>query len=211
MKKLLISFIAIVCVTLSVSAQLRTGLVLGGGAWGNINAKANASTLENMDIIDVNFKSSFMLGYRFRLHHNSMPGFLDLDANVGLKNWNSTYGSSDGYGKNAMEGDEDYNQPAPFSGAKSNYLYTSISATTNYYVVKKLSLGVGVEPTVWISKSGEENSKTFDMPLVAKIGYDFNFLEVGLTYKHSFVNSVKSNHLDSGKFNDLQFSIWIPF
>ena len=72
-------------------------------------------------------------------------------------------------------------------------------------------MGVGVEPSVWISKMGEDNSKTFDMPLVAKIGYDFKFIEVGLTYKHSFINSVKSSYLDSAKFNDLQVSIWVPF
>lgn len=208
MKKLLITFIAITCITFSMSAQqLRTGILLGGGAWGGIDAKANASTIEKFNNIENNFKSSFMLGYRFRLHHNSMPGFLDLDAVVGLKNWSSSYRNGDyDYGNNP--GDE--SQMGSFS-AKSNYVYTGISATANYYVLNKLSLGVGVEPSVWISKQGENNSKTFDMPLVAKIGYDFKFIELGFTYKYSFINSVKTPYLDSGKFNDLQFSIWIPF
>lgn len=210
MKKLLFTFIAITCVTFSISAQqLRTGILLGGGAWGGVNAKANASTLENFKNIDTNFKSSFMLGYRFRLHHNSMPGFLDLDAVVGLKNWESSYRNGDqGYIPDNKPGDE--SQMGSFS-AKSNYVYTGISATANYYVYKKLSLGMGVEPSVWISKMGEDNYKTFDMPLVAKIGYDFKFIELGLTYKHSFINSVKTYYLDSAKFNDLQVSIWVPF
>lgn len=189
--------------------QLRKGILFGGGSWGNIDAKANPVAIGKYKNIDNSFKSSFMLGYRFRLQHFDMPAFLDLDAVVGLKNWESSYRNGDqGYIPDNKPGDE--SQMGSY-GAKSNYVYTGISATANYYVYKKLSLGVGVEPNVWISKMGEDNSKTFDMPLVTKIGYDFKFIEVGLTYKHSFINSVKSSYLDSAKFNDLQVSIWVPF
>lgn len=208
MKKLLFTFIAITCLTISMSAQeLRTGILLGGGAWGGVNAKANSSTIENYNYINNNFKSSFMLGYRFRLHHYDVPAFLDLDAVVGLKNWESSYINSDNdYGNNP--GNE--SQVGNFE-AKYNYVYAGISATANYYFYKKLNLGVGIEPSIWLNKYTGSNSKTFDMPLVAKIGYDFKFIEVGLTYKHSFINSVKTPYLDSAKFNDLQVSIWVPF
>lgn len=207
MRKLFITLIIIACASFSISAQLKTGILLGGGTWGGIDAKASPTTIENFKEYDVNFTSSFMLGYRFRLHHYDMPAFLDLDAMVGLKNWKSQYGSRYSYGDNS--GND--NQVIYGSGANSNYVYTAIGATANYYVYNKLSVGAGIEPTIWVAKMGEDNSKTFDMPLVAKIGYDFKFLELGLTYKHSFINSVKTPYLDSGRFNDLQLSVWVPF
>lgn len=85
----------------------------------------------------------------------------------------------------------------------------SIRGTFNYILYKGLSIGAGVEPT-WYFDSGINN---FDTPLVGKAAYNLGKFEVGLSYKHGLMNALKgtNENIKSGKFRDVQLSVFIPF
>lgn len=208
MKKLLLTFITCCLVAVSVSAQTKSGILLGGGLWGGVNTKFSAEMQAELTRYDITYKSNMMLGYRFRIPHYDIPAFMDIDAMIGLNNWNSEYKEKS---MTPEPGDTpQYDLPYNYS-AQNNYLYGAVAVTANYTLFNNFSAGLGIAPTYWISTSGEESSNKFDIPLVAKIGYNLRYFELGLTYKHGLMNSIKTDYIQSGNFRDVQVSIWIPF
>lgn len=91
MKKLLITIITCCFFAISVSAQTKSGILLGGGIWGGVNTKFSAEVQAELTRYDITYKSNMMLGYRFRIPHYDIPAFMDIDAMIGLNNWNSEY------------------------------------------------------------------------------------------------------------------------
>ena len=71
------------------------------------------------------------------------------------------------------------------SGDKQN-LSLSLAGTCNFQIVKGLHVGVGVQPTYYIWET-----RTFDIPVLAKIGYDFGPAELAFSYKQGLVKNNK--------------------
>ena len=70
---------------------MKSGILLGGSPWGGVNTKISAGMQAELTRYDISYKSNMMLGYRFRVPHYDIPAFLDIDAMMGLNNWNSAY------------------------------------------------------------------------------------------------------------------------
>ena len=207
MKKLFITLIAFTCLLTGASAQTKSGILFGGSPWGGVNSKFSTATQEKLSRYDISYKSNMMLGYRFRVPHNDTPLFWDIDAMVGLNNWNSAYKTTNDQ-QDPDDGDFGFLYNVQ---AKNNYFYAAVGATANYTLFKNFSAGLGVEPTYWFYASGEDSSNKFDVPLVAKIGYNLKYFEIGLSYKHGLMNSIKTDFIKSGNFRDVQVTLWIPF
>ena len=208
MKKLLLTFITCCLIAISVSAQTKSGILLGGGIWGGVNTKFSSVMQAELTRYDISYKSNMMLGYRFRIPHYDIPAFMDIDAMIGLNNWNSEYKEKS---KTPEPGDTpQYDLPYNYS-AQNNYFYGAVAVTANYTLFNNFNAGLGIAPTYWFNTAGEESSNKFDIPLVAKIGYNLKYFELGLTYKHGLMNSIKTDYIQSGNFRDVQVSIWIPF
>ncbi|MDD2298278.1 MAG: hypothetical protein PHQ67_00950 [Fermentimonas sp.] len=208
MKKLLITITTCCLITLSVSAQTKSGILFGGSPWGKVNTKFSAEMQAELTRYEISYKSNMMLGYRFRIPHYDIPAFMDIDAMIGLNNWNSAY-KEKSYTPEPGNGPQ-YDILYNYS-AQSNYFYGAVAVTANYTLFNNFSAGLGIAPTYWFSTAGEESSKKIDIPLAAKIGYDLKYFELGLTYKHGLMNSIKTYYIQSGNFRDVQLSIWIPF
>jgi hypothetical protein len=70
---------------------------------------------------------------------------------------------------------------------------------------------VGLEPTYLIWQEGEDSQNNFDLPIVAKLAYDFGPFELGINYKYGLMDLIKTDDVQSGKFREWQFSLFIPF
>lgn len=195
MKQLFLFFT--LCV-LSVSAfgQTESGIVASGGI-GNIKTKLNTSAQAAGGSYDVDYRYNLSLGYRFRLPAGETSAFFyDLEAGLGMKYYNYSFGKMAG-------------QPAAVEGSAKRFSVYA-AGTANYTLYKGLSIGAGVEPTYYFSQNGG-NSRKFDLPVIARVAYRFKAFEIGLTYKHGLMNTLKTEHLKSGKFREYNLSIWIPF
>lgn len=194
--KFLLSITVFIALSIQIYAQRQTksGIVISMGS-GSLKTNVNSSFQGNSE---ADYKSNFSIGYRFRIQPLTIyPLFLDLDANLGMKSWHSSYGIS-------------LIEPPKYE-ASSQYYFVSASGTLNYPVYKGLSIGAGFEPTYYFRQSGENSSVNFGIPVVGKIAYNFKFLELGLSYKYGLINTIKTDYMDSGKFQDWQLSVWIPF
>ncbi|WP_250719334.1 hypothetical protein [Bacteroides fragilis] len=90
------------------------------------------------------------------------------------------------------------------SGDKQN-LSLSLAGTCNFQIVKGLHVGVGVQPTYYIWET-----RTFDIPVLAKIGYDFGPAELAFSYKQGLVKNNKISAFKDSRFSNWQFSVYIP-
>lgn len=207
MKKLLfVSVIFIMATALEAQEKTKSGLLIGGGK-GFLSNRLTS----NIEYFESNYKYNISIGYRFRVYPTTKPSlFLDLDANLGAKSW-YTYAKE--YNKyNPDELTNPYSYSPILASMKSIYFFSSVASTINYTLYKRLSLGIGLEPTYFFFTSDEKKIRNFDLPAVAKIGYNFRFLEIGLTYKHGLMKVLQDKqYLLSGQFRDWQISIWIPF
>jgi hypothetical protein len=194
-KKILLVIITVFSVLTSNAQTIaKHGLIIGGGI-GDI--KSELKSLPDIKYSDVSYKSGFALGYRLRLDPGIHPFFVDVDANIGMKTWKSSYS------KSLME-------PAIFD-ASSRYYYVSAGGTFNYSIYRGLSAGVGIEPTYYLYQEGESSRNKFDAPLIGKVAYDFGKFELGVSYKHGLTDVIKTDRIKSGTFRDIQLSLFIPF
>lgn len=196
MKQLML-LITFCLLSLGAQSQTESGIVVSGGI-GSIQTKLNSSVQEKATPYDIEYKYNVSLGYRFRLHSAKTPSlFYDLDAGLGMKSWHSTYGKTSGV--------------PPTYEATSNMFSVFGSGTVNYSIYKGLSIGAGLQPTYYFYQNGENNKNKFDIPVVAKIAYRFKVLEIGISYKHGLMNTLKTDYLKSGKLREYNLSLWIPF
>jgi len=181
---------ALVIFALPLSAQLsQHGLVLNGGT-GRVDAKIDRSAAEWTEI---DTKTALSVGYRLRFKE-PLPKSIhfDLDVNAGA-NFLKTI-------------------PVGYYGSSSTqYYYASIAGMTNYSIIKNLSAGLGLEPMYFFRQSGEKSQNKFDIPVVAKIAYNLKFVEIGIYGKYGLTNIMETRYLKSGKFRDIQLSLFIPF
>jgi len=196
---------------LSLFSQLKSGMIFAGGTGHLSNIKeAPGSTLEEV----VNLGGSKMnrytfnaaLGYKFRIQPKNLFHFFDIDLYAGLKGSNSEYlyrGQ-----ETTAEGLQVYNTIE--SGGSGAYYYFALNPSYNYKLYKKLHIGAGIEPTLYFT-NGEAKWK-FDIPTTLRIGYDFKYFDMAISYKMGLLNPMKSSkYYSSGNLNDIQLQMFIPF
>lgn len=194
-KKILLIIIVTFNITI-IKAQMieKHGLVLKGGI-GNIDSKLNS--IPEITDNNIDYKSGFSVGYKFRINPKLNSFFIDVDANLGMKMWKSSYIRS-------------ISEP-PMYEASSNYYSLSIEGTFNYKIYKGLNAGIGIEPLYYLYQEGEKSKNKFDIPLVAKLAYDFGKFEVGINYKYGLTNAIKTDYIKSGKIREVGIFLFIPF
>lgn len=198
-KKLLI--ICFLIVSIHSYSQLRTGILVGGGIGLEQNLSVNKNNTEFLK--GVQFKDTYLynvlLGYRFRFENQSHKNlFFDIDPLLKLQ----TFKSSDFEPGNT----NDYTSVTK----EAHYLnfQLAVSASANYKIFKELYVGLGIEPTWNIVTDG----KPFDIPILGKIGYNFNNkVDISLTYRQGFTNTINDSKYSKGRTSDIYLSIFIPF
>ena len=87
--------------------------------------------------------------------------------------------------------------------------YVSMQLVPKYKITKKLSAGIGLEPTFYFESSRKER---FDIMLPVKVSYSlFSFMDLGLSYKRGLLNLGKDDiSVDYRRHDDLQFSLYFP-
>ncbi|MCR6504863.1 hypothetical protein [Bacteroides muris (ex Fokt et al. 2023)] len=189
-------FIVLCLLSLGAQGQTESGIIVEGGT-GNIKTKLTPSAAAAAGSYDVDYKYNLSLGYKFRLHANqASPFFFDLEAGLGMKYYDYTFGKMPG-------------EPALVKGSAKRFSAFA-TGTANYTLYKGLSIGAGIQPTWFFNQNGG-NSRKFDIPAIGRIAYRFKAFEVGLNYKHGLMNSLKTDHLKSGKFREYTLSVWVPF
>ena len=111
--------------------------------------------------------------------------------------------------------DADYGEQQPggaiYDGIKL-FNGLSLNVVAGYKLWKGLKAGVGVEPTIYFNTTAKANleDNKFDIPLVVKVGYDFNWFQVDLSYKNGFNRIYRNYVVGSTETRDLQLSIFVP-
>lgn len=88
----------------------------------------------------------------------------------------------------------------------------ALNGVVGYKLWKGLKLGIGVEPTIYFNTNMGYNleDNKFDIPLVAKIGYDFKWFQLDLSYKNGFKIIYRNYAVGKPETRDLQLSIFLP-
>ena len=88
----------------------------------------------------------------------------------------------------------------------------SLNVVAGYKLWRGLKAGIGVEPTVYFNTKAKANleDNKFDIPLVVKVGYDFNWFQVDLSYKNGFKRIYWNHVVGNTETRDLQLSIFVP-
>ena len=200
MKKYYLLLLALFCMaTFTVKAQHESGFLVGSGI-GSMNKDFYQNKF--VSSYSASYRFNLSLGYRYRAF-TATPLFFDMDANLGVRQWHSEYVPNSYY--------SDAYYSMIIKDYTSNFYFLSVGGTANYSLYKGLSIGLGVEPTYYFKCTGEDSDNHFDVPLVGKVAYRFRPIEIGLSYKYGLMNVVKNENMKSGKFRDLQLSLWIPF
>jgi len=208
MRKLVV-FCALFIGVITVSAQLsQHGLIVNGGI-GDEDSKIDFAP--GASWYKLGYKAGFSVGYRLRFNKPSLRSFhYDMDVNIGAK----------------LLKPATYDYPFSSTGGTTPDFFSSIGGTVNYSFIKNFSIGLGVEPTYYFNgtipgsftstERLDENrifnrKNKFDIPVVAKIAYNFNGLELGISGKYGMMNVLETEYFKYGKFRDIQLSIFIPF
>lgn len=89
----------------------------------------------------------------------------------------------------------------------------SVNAGINYYIIGKIPLGVGLEPTYYLNTKVTDNlmkNTLFDVPLVLKAGYNFGKCELILSYKQGFKSLYRNHLVGKATSRDIQLSVFVP-
>jgi hypothetical protein len=147
------------------------------------------------------------LGYRFRLKMSNPKLFYDADLTLGLKKYS--------YIVHMLPTDK-YETGTPVHRFPGGFYYSyhvSLALSCNYLLYKGLYAGAGIEPSfryrTEISVSPPVNRT--DVPVFAKIGYDFRFIDISFAYKMGLTDMMRDKNLTSGRINDWQMQLFIPF
>lgn len=198
MKKYLFLFLFFISTSLSAQQLKSTGVIIGagGGRIASELSSTNAGLSIDKNRSSLDRSGVFELGYRFRFAPAQKRFFYDVDFLAGYSKTSSEVNFlSDGqtvYSGNLMD-------QRDFS--------IGIGGTFNWTLIKGLNVGVGLQPTVYIWEAAD---KVFDIPVVAKVGYDFGFLELAFSYKQGLTKGYKIFAYENGRLSNWQFSLYIP-
>lgn len=196
MKKSLI-FVLLSVISLSVSAQgegIRSG-VIGGMSLNWYNDKLMPGKQFSLPDKMISFQAGYQ--FQFDLKHR-----LSVDAAL-------LYGQKRGKLVPAYE-------VAPIPGYTDQFSrhYIALNGVFNYNLVGGLKIGAGIEPTLYFKdRILVENTikSSFDIPVVVKVAYAFNYFDVALTYKQGTCNATKGiPFIRNSRASDLQLSIFVP-
>lgn len=202
-KTILIFFIHFACFS-GVLAQFKSGLIISGGKGNLSNVQPGSNDImkeifQNNGTGTTNYKFNIAVGYKFRIEPQSKPFFYDLDIYIGMKSYTYEY---------TAEKMQDSTLYFYGNSGNINLYYTSLKMSWNYKIIKGLYAGAGIEPTIYLNN---DSSRKFDIPLSTQIGYNFKYVEVIAGYKLGLFNTLPSGHFESGRFNDWQIQVFIPF
>lgn len=188
-------------ISLNASAQLRTGLLVGGGLGFERNVSSYVLDEEETQSLvrySSDYQFDFQLGYRFRFESQKNKRlFYDVDILLNAKVFKDVkhYYSAKGEDTGSVTGHD-------VNGA------LALSPSINYTLIKGLYAGMGVEPTFYLASEG----KKFDIPLVWKVGYNINNkIDFAINYRLGFSNSMNSQYYKKGQVSDLNISVFVPF
>ena len=190
------------------NAQLKSGFVIGGSDSWMHKSKIDPPLLSGERDLKWNHCFSFNAGYQFQYefkNHFLIDAALLYQARrVNIAFQGQGMDPDINYGEQQPGGDI-YDKIKLFNGL-------SLNAVVNYKLWKGLKAGIGVEPTIYFNTKARENLEDdkFDIPLVVKVGYDFNWFQVDLSYKNGFKRIYWSHMVGNTDTRDLQVSIFIP-
>lgn len=197
--KRLVMLICFLTVSFHSFAQLRTGLLVGGGmGFENTSINKHAEEYSSGVRFDDDHVCDFLVGYRFRFEnkiHSKL--FFDIDPLLKLQVFQDRtyYSGTSTHVFVAVE-------------AKDINFQLAASLSANYKIVCGLYAGLGLEPTWNIVTEG----KHFDAPVLGRIGYNINNkIDFAVTYRQGFTNTVNTSRYSKGRTSDLWLSIFIPF
>lgn len=101
----------------------------------------------------------------------------------------------------------------PITGFHSeNYL--SLGTVVSYECFRNFRIGVGADFAYYIGRIGDasfnEKKVSVDVPLVARVSYSFNWVELQLAYKHGTCNLIKNDYRGKTTSRDIQLSVFVP-
>lgn len=200
MKKVIVLSFFLAVTNLSISAQQlkSTGIIVGAGGGhitSDLPSSLNGLTVDKSNSY-LNRKAVLELGYRFRFEPRKTNFFYDIDLLGGYSksDYAIHYNSTPNANYGGPEGD-------------NYHLSVGVGATLNYKIVKGLSVGLGVQPMIYL---WETSQKVFDIPIVAKIGYDFRYFELAFVYKQGLSKTYHVSDFRGSRLSNWQFSVYIP-
>jgi hypothetical protein len=206
MKKILFLLFMVISPCAFAQSQIISGLMIGGG-------KGTISDIKIKNPADMaglgEKKWDMAVGYKFRLPPSQKRYFYDMDITLGFKR--VQYDCYKDYWPNfSFE-----SRPLPSAKVKNNYFQISVNPTWNYTLFQGWYAGAGIEPTFYLvsnpNKYQQKDSYSYDMPLTAKFGYDFKYVDIAVGYKYGLCNTLNTNDFSSGKFRNWQIQVFIPF
>ncbi|WP_244205841.1 outer membrane beta-barrel protein [Parabacteroides acidifaciens] len=201
-------FTCLLLLPLVSNAQLKSGIVVGGGDSWMHKSKINSPLLSGERDLNWDHRFSFNAGYQFQYefkNHFLLDAALLYQARrVNIAYQEQGMDPNIDYGKQ-QPGGAIYDKTKLFNGL-------SLNAVVGYKLWKGLKAGIGVEPTIYFNTTSENNmtDDKFDIPLVVKVGYDFNWFQVDLSYKNGFKRLYWNPVVGNTETRDLQVSIFVP-
>ena len=201
-------FTCLLLLPLVSNAQLKSGIVVGGGDSWMHKSKVESPRLTGERDLNWDHRFSFNAGYQFQYefkNHFLIDAALLYQARrVNIAYQEQGMDPNIDYGKQ-QPGGAIYDKTKLFNGL-------SLNAVVGYKLWKGLKAGIGVEPTIYFNTTSENNmtDDKFDIPLVVKVGYDFNWFQVDLSYKNGFKRLYWNPVVGNTDTRDLQVSIFVP-
>ena len=143
------------------------------------------------------FGADFTLGagYRWRLNRPDTGWFFDLSlsARYGRYSYGFRYLSSDVH--------------TTYVGGEGirNLWSASFAGSVGRYLFRGLNLSVGVEPTFYFY-----DKSFFDLPVFARLAYDFRFMEVAVQYKWGMTRKFNMSPFLRNRLSGWECSVYIP-
>lgn len=194
----LISSVLLFFGSLFAYTQNKSGILLSGGAGTLDNEFVSPMTAGQIGrSFDLEYNYDLHLGYRYRLRQNDWL-FWDLDALFGIKSFRK--GILTGYGSNYVtcaDGDRHLNY------------YLALSPSANAFLYKGLYAGIGIEPTWYLYRAGDDGMG-FDLPAAVKLGYDFGRFSIEGAFKMGLIRHAETNLLEKNRRKEFQLSLFIP-
>lgn len=148
-------------------------------------------------------KYSIALGYKLRFNKQNAKLFLDLDANTTLRKIQTSsvwYGTTE---DNTLTG-----------YAYSSNIYSlnlSLNPTVNYKFYEEWYIGAGLAPTLYYHTDGHL-SLDLDAPITAKIGFDFEYLDISFNYQYGINGKLQQQgYGQQGRINNWYVQVFLPF
>ncbi|MDR2140010.1 MAG: hypothetical protein LBP50_10755 [Tannerella sp.] len=218
MRKAIFLFILLVHVAgLYAQINVKSGLLVSGG--GVSSTYDAAVKFSGNDRAELNPLLDAGIGYRFRLQPERQKFFVDLDLQAGLRRIQTTY-----Y-QNWFNPETPETRGSWSSQITHSYIRFSISPTFNYRFYDGWYAGLGVEPEFYTAsgspiKGGHTPEEGidryrkfsgFDVPLTARLGYDFKYMDVAFGYKYGLLDVLTPVYFYGGKVRAWQVQVFIPF